>query len=123
MKLTSLRPILWTKDLQGTIDFYTQVLGFTLGNVNDDWGWASLDKDDVHLMIARPNEHTPFSKPTFTGTLYINTDDVNGWWEKLKDHVKLCYPIENFEYDMREFALYDNNGYIIQFGQPLEAEE
>jgi uncharacterized glyoxalase superfamily protein PhnB len=122
MKLTALRPMLWTKDLQATIDFYTNVLEFTLDESNDDWGWASLHKDDVYLMIARPNEHTPFDKPSFTGTLYINTDHVDYWWEKLRRKVKVCYDIENFEYDMREFAFYDNNGYLIQYGQPLEID-
>ena len=119
MKLTSLRPMLWTKDLQGSIDFYTQVLEFTLDENNDDWGWASLHKDDVHIMLALPNEHTPFDKPTFTGTLYLNTDDVDYWWKKLKDKVKLCYEIEDFEYDMREFAFYDNNGYLLQYGTEI----
>lgn len=122
MKLTALRPMFWTHDLQGTIQFYTGILEFTLGEYNEDWGWASLYKDDVHIMLAQPNEHTTFDKPIFTGTFYLNTDDVNGWWEKLKDKVKVFYEIENFEYDMREFAFYDPNGYIIQMGQPLEAD-
>src|SRR5438128_2466232 len=102
MKLQFLRPMLWTKDLQATVDFYTQVLEFTLDELNEDWGWASLHKDDVALMIALPNEHTPFTQPTSTGTFYITTDEVDYWWEKLKDKVKICYEIENFEYDMRE---------------------
>jgi len=36
---------------------------------------------------------------------------------RLKDKVRVCYPLENFEYGMREFAIYDNNGYLLQFGQ------
>lgn len=123
MKLTALRPMLWTKDLNGTIDFYTQTLEFTLREYNEDWGWATLSKDDVQLMIALPNEHTPFDAPQFTGTFYFNTDDVDYWWEKLKDKVKLCYGIENFEYDMREFGFYDNNGYLLQYGTELKAED
>lgn len=119
MKLTSLRPMFWTKDLQGSIEFYTQLLEFTLDEQNDDWGWASLHKDEVNIMLALPNEHTPFDKPVFTGTIYINTDDVDYWWEKLKDKVKICYDIEDFEYDMREFAFYDNNGYLLQYGTPI----
>ena len=123
MKLTGLRPMLWTKDLQASIDFYTQVLEFTLDESNDDWGWASLHKDDVHIMLALPNEHTPFDKPVFTGTLYLNTDDVDYWWEKLKGKVKLFYEIEDFEYDMREFAFYDNNGYLLQYGTAIGFQE
>jgi hypothetical protein len=40
-------------------------------------------------------------------------------WSRLKDRVKLCYPIETFDYGMREFAIYDNNEYILQFGQSV----
>jgi hypothetical protein len=30
------------------------------------------------------------------------------------------YPIENFAYQMREFAIRDVNGYIIQFGREID---
>jgi hypothetical protein len=43
---------------------------------------------------------------------------VDGLWQRLKDRARVCYPIENFEYGMRELAIYDNNGYLLQFGQP-----
>lgn len=121
MRLTDLRPVLWTEDLSSTIDFYSEVLGFECSDRNDDWGWASLQKDDVALMIAKPNEHTPYEKIGFTGSLYFNTDNVDALWEKLKDKAKVCYGIEDFFYGMREFAVYDNNGYLLQFGQECES--
>lgn len=121
MRLTDLRPVLWTEDLSSTIDFYLEVLGFECSHRNDDWGWASLQKDDVALMIAKPNEHTPYEKIGFTGSLYFNTDNVDALWEKLKDKAKVCYGIEDFFYGMREFAVYDNNGYLLQFGQERES--
>ena len=123
MKFLSLRPMMWSRELQQTIDFYTQVLGFTCAEYNDDWGWAVLQRDDIEIMVAIPNEHTPFDKPMFTGSLYIVTDNVDYWWERLKDKVKLCYDIEDFEYNMREFAFYDNNGYLLQYGQEIEGDE
>jgi catechol 2,3-dioxygenase-like lactoylglutathione lyase family enzyme len=73
MKINSLRPMLWTEDLTGTIGFYTTVLGFAVGETNDDWGWASLNIDDVNVMLARPNEHTAYEKIGFTGSFYFNT--------------------------------------------------
>ena len=121
MRLTDLRPVLWTEDLSSTIDFYLEVLGFECSHRNDDWGWASLQKDDVALMIAKPNEHTPYEKFGFTGSFYFNTDNVDALWEKLKDKAKVCYGIEDFFYGMREFAVYDNNGYLLQFGQECES--
>jgi uncharacterized glyoxalase superfamily protein PhnB len=119
MKITELRPMLWTEDLQGTIDFYVDVLGFTCGERNDDWGWATLTVDGVAIMIAKPNAHTPYDKIGFTGTFYYNTDDVEAMWLKVKDKAKVCYGIETFEWGMREFAVFDNNGYMLQFGQEI----
>jgi len=117
MRLQHLTPMLRTNDLKGSIEFYTTVLGFTCDGASDDWGWASVKRDDVCIMFALPNEHEPFAGPVFTGSLYIHASDVDALWTRLKDVVRVCYPIEDFEYGMREFAIYDNNGYLLQFGQ------
>jgi uncharacterized glyoxalase superfamily protein PhnB len=122
MKLTNLRPMLWTEDLAGSVDFYTNVLGFKAEKFNEDWGWASLSRDGVSLMLSRPNEHTPYDKIGFTGTFYFNTDAVDALWEELKDKARVCYGIEDFFYGMREFGVYDNNGYLLQFGQEIAGE-
>lgn len=119
MKFETLRPMLWTDNIKESIAFYTGILGFTVKGKNDDWGWASLCKDNVWLMLAKPNAHAGFEKPEFTGSLYITTDNADDAWEMLKDKAKICYEIETFEWDMREFAIYDNNGYIIQIGQDI----
>ena len=111
--------MLWTEDLKATVDFYTCVLGFSAGEVNEEWGWGNLVIDDVSVMIAKPNEHTPYEKIGFTGSFYFTTDDVDALGEKLKDKAQVCYGIENFFYGMREFAEYDNNGYLLQFGQEI----
>jgi uncharacterized glyoxalase superfamily protein PhnB len=115
--------MLWTEDLIGTVEFYTNVLDFDAGEVSEDWGWASLSKDGVALMLARPNEHEKYDKIGFTGSFYFNTDDVDALWEALKDKARVCYGLENFFYGMREFAIYDNNGYLLQFGQETADKE
>ena len=111
--------MLRTKDLKGTIDFYKKGLGFTCDALSEEDGWALLSRDAVELMIATPNVHIPFDAPVFTGSFYFNVDDVDALWAVLKDRVKIAYPMENFEYGMREFAIYDNNRYMLQFGSPL----
>jgi uncharacterized glyoxalase superfamily protein PhnB len=75
--------------------------------------------DGTEVMFALPNAHLAFQKPAMTGSLYFNTDDVDGWWNKLKDQCQVEYPIENFDYGMREFAIRDNSGYLLQFGQEI----
>lgn len=119
MKFQPIVPMIWTKELQKTIDFYCDILGFTCGTHNDEWGWASVHKDECEIMIAEPNENTPFERPYFSGTFYIKTDDVDSLWNDLKDKVKVAYDKEDFDWGMREFAIYDNNNYMIQFGQDL----
>jgi uncharacterized glyoxalase superfamily protein PhnB len=121
MKLLELTPMLWTDKLHDTIKFYTETLGFTCHEINEEWGWAALGRDNIGIMLAVPNQHTPFEKPVFSGSFYFKTDEIDKLWEELKDKVKICYPIENFEYGMRDFAIYDNNGYMLQFGQEIKS--
>ena len=120
MQFKSLRPMLYTTAMDETIVFYTEVLGFTCSERNEDWGWAALHRGEVEVMLARPNEHTSFERPLFTGSFYFVVDDVEGLWAELRTKAKVCYELETFEWEMREFAIYDNNGYLLQFGQPIE---
>lgn len=119
MKFKNLIPMLYTEDIKGTVEFYTNVLGFECGALSKEWGWASLHRDHVSLMLAQPNEHLPFERATFTGSFYFKVDEIEAFWQEVKNEVKICYPLEDFEYGMREFAVYDNNGYLLQFGQEI----
>lgn len=118
MKLQALAPMLRTPDVPASVAFYRDILGFACDSGGSD-GWATLRRDGVEIMLASPHPHEGNGVPAFTGSLYLRTDDVDGWWNRLKDAARVCYPVENFRYGMREFAVYDNNGYLLQFGQPL----
>lgn len=118
-KFQAVRPMIYTRELKETIRFYTEVLGFTCGEYNEDWGWASLNRDDAEIMLAKPNEHIPFEKPNFTGSFYICVNDADTYWEQVKDKAKICYAPEDFDWGMREFAIFDNNGYLLQFGHEI----
>lgn len=115
--------MLWTSDIKGTIEFYKNTFDFELDNYSEEWGWCHMHKDSIEIMFALPNEHMPFEKPVCTGSFYIYTNNVDELWEKLKSTSHIFYPIENFEYGMREFAIRDNNGYILQFGKEIQAEK
>jgi uncharacterized glyoxalase superfamily protein PhnB len=118
--------MLWTENLEQTVAFYSDVLGFKADVVNLDWGWASLTLDDASIMFSTPLNYEaprgfePPAKIGCTGSFYFNTDDVDALWDRLKDKVTVSYELESFEHGMREFAVYDNNGYILQFGQEIE---
>jgi uncharacterized glyoxalase superfamily protein PhnB len=119
MKVTALRPILWTTEFEATLAFYTTVLGFTIEERNDAWGWACLQLDGVEVMISKPVDAGSFSSGVFTGSLYFTVSDVEALWEKLRDSARVCYALETFEWGMKEFAIYDNNGYVLQWGEEV----
>lgn len=119
MAFNALIPTLEVENMDETILFYESNLDFKCINREDN-AWAFLKKDDVELMLSSRFFTDKHPKPVFTGGLYIYVDDIDVIWQILKDRVDICYPIENFEYGMREFAIFDNNGYRLQFGQELE---
>ena len=120
MRFTALTPTLYTRDIAGSVDFYVNILGFEREGP-DGGSVAFVRRDKVEIMFAWPNTHTPFERPLLTGALYIHCDDVDEAWAKVKDAARVCYPIEDFDYGMREFAVFDNNGYLLQFGQEIDA--
>lgn len=91
--------------------------------MDQDNGWASVKGDEIRIMFALPTDHVNFERPVFTGSIYLYTDDMESLWIKLKDKVQIRYPLEKFDYGMWEFAIYDNNGYMIQFGQEFENKQ
>lgn len=120
MDLENLTPMLRTWDLTGSIDFYRRVLGFECKAHEPELGWASMTRGPVTVMLSGPNEHEGDRAPAFTGSLYFRVSNVDALWSHLKDQARVCYPIETFDYGMREFAIYDNNGYLLQFGESVE---
>lgn len=115
--LKEVRPVLYTKEFAETVAFYSTKLGFECVGGDGDSGWATMQRGEIQILLSLPNEHIPFTKPSFTGSIYLVVEDVDAFWEELKDNAQVCYPIETFDYGMREFALYDNNGYLLQFGE------
>ena len=123
-----LSPILWTKDLNETIAFYTNVLGFK-GRSNFP-NFVSLTRENVEIMFIVPQENQEdcpgpsaaeafFSSPVLTGSIFILTDKVDDLWEAVKDQATIKDHIENREYLMRDFSILDNNGYELVFAQDI----
>jgi hypothetical protein len=83
--------MLWTNDLNQTIAFYCDLLGFEC--INRMEGWALLRKDSVELMLSLPNAHEPFDKIQFTGSFYFHPDEVDELWRQIKDKAWLSIPL------------------------------
>ncbi|MXW53988.1 MAG: hypothetical protein F4X44_13505 [Gammaproteobacteria bacterium] len=124
--ITELVPMMICKDVQATIEFYREILGFEVRDRMDNVGtsgWASLERGPVRLMLASPS-YIPAPKP-MQGQLsevlfYFYTDDVVG----LRDHiVQRDYPVGDFAvrfYQMKEIELTDPEGHVLIFGQDTD---
>jgi len=115
MTIKKLRPFLLTENLQETIEFYINVLGFKCGLQTETW--AALHLDKAEIMFTTPDEN--FDKPNITGSMYFDIDNIDEVWEDIKGKSKVHYAIEDKEWQKRQFAIYDNNGYILEFGQDI----
>ena len=108
-------------DIGHTIEFYENLLGFSAvshyPNVENAC-WVCLRRDDIKIMFSLRNEHSKHDSPMLTGAIYFNVEDVDATWEELKDKALVEYPIENFDFGMREFAIQDC-GYLLQFGKEI----
>ena len=116
-KFRSLVPMLQTRDMDRTVAWYENVLGFERKGPKVE-GWCSLSRDGVSIMFMT-NEH--LGEPHATATQYFTVDDVDALWDGIKDHCQAEWGPEDFSYGLREFAVKDPNGYLLSFGSPISS--
>lgn len=114
--------MLVTENLAQTIEFYTEFLGFECRGryPEENPCWASLCSGAAEIAFNTSNAETNFEKPTLTGSIYLTVENIDELWQKLKGKVEIVYPLDDFDYGMREFGIRDCNGYILNLGQNIE---
>jgi len=124
--LKSLTPNMMVEDVNRTIEFYRDVLGFELtANVPESgqFGWASMKLGGVEVMFqARHSlsEEIPHFEALPFGaslTYFIGVSDVKALYEKLKDRVKVVMDFRTTFYGTQEFAFLDNNGFVLMYAE------
>ena len=111
-------PSLHARDLRETIAFYKTKLGFRVTGLHpdDEPVWCELRRGDIRLMFSRLPDA---EEPTLTGALYLWPEDVTALHAELVARgVVVERGPEVMEYGMREFAVRDPNGYLLEFGEP-----
>ncbi len=106
-----------TEDVARSVKFYVDQLGFTCTLQLE--GFARVQLGAAEIMLALPNAHRPWQGPHFTGSIYLDVDNVDELWESLKTRARIVYPIETMEYGLREFGVLDDNGYQLSFAQQV----
>jgi uncharacterized glyoxalase superfamily protein PhnB len=130
MGLQSLTPNLMVNDVEETIEYYTDVLGFTLLMTVPETGkldWAMVKRNDVVIMFQSSKslkEGVPRlagEKPGGGLTFYIKVDRVSEIHEELfNNEAEIISDLESTFYDTIEFSVADLNGYILTFSEDQE---
>lgn len=115
--MLSLTPMLQSGDLDRTEAWYAGTFGFRTTDRAE--GWLRLERDGAALMFMR-NAH--LGAPEATATQYIVVDDVRALWESVEARVSPEWGPETMQYGMLEFAVRDPDGYLLSFGQPVDAD-
>lgn len=113
-------PMIAVSRMQESLDFYCEVLGFTVVLKSDVYSIVQRDGQTVHLQHAADEgtlramrEHTEF---------YIEVRGIRQLWEHVKqfaDRYSVRAIFER-EYGMTEFHIKDPDGILIFVGEPTE---
>jgi catechol 2,3-dioxygenase-like lactoylglutathione lyase family enzyme len=120
MQISGVIPQLRTRDLAGSIAFYTTKIGFTLEFQYEDF-YAGLRAGDqiVHFkLIDEPDPSIEFVAQGEHLHLYIQTEDAAAAADSLKvNGVDLVKEVHQTDWGTIEFAIRDDQGHTLYFSQ------
>ena len=127
MKLTNLVPMLNVSDIDSSLDFYREALGFEIVSdpgVARGSRWATIRSGNTELMLTETDRQPSASKigdphidTSWSGIFYFYPDDVVAWYAHVIAQGYAPTPLEVTVYHMREFSLIDPDGHVLSFGQ------
>jgi lactoylglutathione lyase len=131
--LTKLTPNLMVEDVDRTVDFYRDVLGFTLAATAPEqrpFDWAMVTAGGAELMFqsrASLGSEVPTLRDREIGgalTLYVEVEDIEALYNHVKDQLPIVVDLHDTFYGAREFTAQDCNGYMLGFaGRATHAGE
>jgi len=111
--------VLAVNDVDASISFYQNMLGFTLtfsqGTPTD---YAVLRRDEtVHIHLTKKAENMPMGNHA---SMYIFVYDVDKLFNEFQHQNVIPHEtVADRDYGMRDFDVKDPDGHIITFGQGL----
>lgn len=116
-KIKQMSPQLQVADLDRSLEFYTQQLGFTIDFRYEDF-YAGIIKDgySIHLKSSKPSiEERTNKKKNEDLDIVFSIDNIEELFEELSNReVDIIQPIRTMAYG-KEFYIEDPDGYIISF--------
>jgi catechol 2,3-dioxygenase-like lactoylglutathione lyase family enzyme len=125
--LKKLTPNLIVSNVERSVAFYRDVLGFSVGPTVPEqapYVFAIVQSGPVEIFLNAPEpavtEYPAFKNQPIGGTLtlFIEVADIASVHQSLQGKVTIVMPFEHKWYGVTEFAFTDPDGYIITFAQP-----
>jgi catechol 2,3-dioxygenase-like lactoylglutathione lyase family enzyme len=125
-ELKSLTPNLIVSNVERSMAFYRDVLGFTVVTTVPDaspFVFAIVQSGPVQIFLNAPEpayaEYPPLKDRPLGGTLtlFVDVHDIHRVHEELRDKVKVVMPLEHKWYGVTEFAFEDPDGYLITYAE------
>jgi lactoylglutathione lyase len=126
-----LTPNLLVADVERSLTFYVDVLGFSRGMTVPEQPplvFGSVVSGSVEIFFNEKEtgakEYTEFSgKPIgATGTMFIELEQIEALHERLKSRVQIVKALVTQWYGVKEFAIADPDGYLITFAERVAAD-
>lgn len=124
--LTKLTPNLIVSDVERSVRFYCDVLGFAVTATVPEtapYVFAIVQSGGVEVFLNAPEpaiaEYPAFKDRPIGGTLtlFIEVLDIAGAHAALNERVPIVMPLEHKWYGVTEFAFADPDGYLITFAE------
>lgn len=119
MEITSTSPILQVRDLEASLSFYCDILGFTQTFIYGEpsyYAGVSRDESCLHLNQIEENKDRQGK-----GSVYFFCDEVDGYYEAISSAgAEITSPLGTYPYGMRDFQIKDPDGNLLCFGQTIE---
>ncbi|MFT3745306.1 MAG: VOC family protein [Pyrinomonadaceae bacterium] len=125
MNVTNVTAQLRTTDLDASIDFYTNMLGFELEfRYEDFYAGIRAGRQSFHLKFACDKDPSiDYVDEQGHFHLYFQTDNADGDAAELEEKgVEIIEDVHNTDWQTREFVIKDDQGHTLYFGQPLTTD-
>jgi catechol 2,3-dioxygenase-like lactoylglutathione lyase family enzyme len=122
-KFTRSTPHLPVKDLQLTLDFYRDTLGFY-----EEWKFGDKDggirRDDMRLLFAEdPQFVNDINNDHHRLPLMWFVDNIEEIFSEFQNrNIEIADTLRTHPYGLREFAFIDINGYYIRIAEGVEED-
>ena len=128
-EFTKLTPNLIVSDVDRSLAFYRDALGFSAQMTVPDappYVFAMLTAGPTELFLNAPEaayaEYPAFRTMPIGGslTLFFEVTEIEEAYARLAPQVRVIMPLEKKWYGMTEFAFLDPDGFVITYAQRTE---